>query len=81
MPKEKPGIVGAVRVNGKVYRAGDEAALEKDLRSSKTSLDPVRLARKGVITGVDIPADDDEAGSEPNAEVEGDESDKDTTEK
>jgi hypothetical protein len=56
MAKQKPQIVGAVRIGGVVYREGMEDELGKALRENKASeADVTRLIKKGVIAGIDLP--------------------------
>ena len=62
MAKNKPQIVGAVRVGGEVFTEGMEQELEKALQKSGASAESVRrLVEKGVIAGIELPDEEPEA--------------------
>lgn len=55
MAKQKPQINGSVRHKGNVYTAG----MEEDLAKVLGNDDAKRLIEKGVITGVEIPKEEE----------------------
>lgn len=72
MPKHKTAIHGCISFQGRQFKAGDEEAFDQavgeavagGLDESRAQEMIVRLVKKGVLTGVDVPEAETDAPSE-----------------